>query len=102
MKLTIFSLLFIISVLFINVPQVEAKKKKNKIKYPEFSSHKRPNDIEPLLYCESCRGIIWLMVKTLKGSSKEIDISETIDSLCHVDNYPKNLKFSPPHMADTC
>ena len=58
---------------------MEAKKKNKKIKYPEFSSHKRPTDIEPLLYCESCRGIIWLMVKTLRGSTKEVDIVETID-----------------------
>ena len=42
------------------------------------------------------------MAKELKGSRKEVDTVEAIEALCHVDNYPSNLKFSPPHMADTC
>ena len=76
MKLTIFYVFLILM-----LSQVDGKKKKQKIniKYPEFSSHKRPTDIEPLLYCESCRGIIWLMIKSLRGSTKEVDIVEVID-----------------------
>ena len=84
--------------------QVLAKKKKGnqKIVYPEVSSHKRPNNIEPLLYCESCRAVVFLSVKTLKGSKSEADIVDTIERLCHVDNYSPELRYAPPYMADTC
>ena len=41
--------------------EAEAKKntkKKKPINYPEVSSHKRPDDITPALYCESCNAIL--------------------------------------------
>ena len=33
-------------------------KKKKTIEYPEISSHKRPTDIKPELYCEACNALI--------------------------------------------
>ena len=33
-------------------------KKKKPIEYPDISSHKRPSDITPSLYCEACNAIL--------------------------------------------
>ena len=33
-------------------------KKKKPIEHPEVSSYKRPDDITPTLYCESCNAIL--------------------------------------------
>ena len=73
--------------LFVVTTTLARKKKQEKIVYPEISSHKRPNNIEPLLYCESCRAVIFMSLKTLKGSRSEFDVIDTIERLCHVDNY---------------
>ena len=88
--------------IFLICIQVIKPKKSAKIKYPEVSSHKRPPNIEPLLYCESCRALIFMSLHELKGSKSEFDIVNTIERLCHVDNYSPKLKYSKEQMASTC
>ena len=87
---------------------VQAKKSKNptKVTYPEISSHKRPNDIEPDLYCATCLAMVEVSIKKLGSSRRESDIMEVLEDICTASNYNgwqyKKMKFLAPYLSDTC
>ena len=73
----------------------------------DISSPARPNEVEPSLYCHTCKVIIEIMIgEDLYGSRKEYDIIESIDNICdksrlakYADPYiPRELKKACHHI----
>jgi len=93
MKNLLYIVLLVI-VLYINLS--EAKKGKKKEKIPE-----RPRNIDPALYCESCKAITKEMLKKIRGSRSEIDIYDALSDICNQKNYYV-YEFPPPDMVNGC
>ena len=63
---------------------------------------KRPAHIEPMLYCEACKGVVWLSTVSLKDSRSDYDMYAVFAKICDVENFPETLNFPPPYMAEAC
>ena len=91
---TILLLIFLISVM-------EAKKK-SKSDLPKISSSKRPAHIEPFLYCEACKGVVFLSAVSLRDKRGDYEMYAVFEKICDPENYPITLPFPPPYMQEAC
>lgn len=101
----IFQLLIIISLISVVVnKKKKSKKKPKKNTLPNglpIPDDVRPNYIEPSLFCESCKMVIYETVQELYNTIKESDIIYQLDHLCSRKKY-KNYQHSPGDIKDGC
>ena len=55
----------------------EAKKKKK-----GEGDNRRPSTVEPLLYCNACQAIVREVLKKIKDSKREYDVTDAISDMC--------------------
>lgn len=79
---------------------VEKKKKrvKHKKKDPLL---KRPSNISPELFCDSCLAILGEAMKELRGKKKESDVIDYMEKVCKPEKY-NIYHFPPPEMREGC
>lgn len=87
---------------------VEAAKKKKKV------DDRRPTSVEALLYCNSCQAVIREVLKKIKDSKKEYDVSaihfffivfskvtDALANVCQMRHFSV-YEYPPPDMKKGC
>lgn len=86
MKIVIFSLLvFLVSIHFVLLRK--KKKKAKPAKKPQDPLSRKPEKIQPELYCDACIAMIKETTKELRGKKKESDVIEALESVCNPEKY---------------
>ena len=83
--------LFLIIFAFITLINIiENRKKKKKPQQPKKEIdpiEKRPSNIKPELYCDSCIAMVQETIKELRGKKKESDVLDIIENVCDPERY---------------
>lgn len=74
----------------------EAKKKKK-----ADQDNRRPSTVEPLLYCNACQAIVREVLKKIKDSKREYDVTDAISDMCQY-KYFSVYEYPPPDMKKGC
>ena len=88
-----------ILLLFLIISGILTKKKS---KSKTVSSNKRPSHIEPYLYCEACKGVVFLSTVSLRDNRSDYEMYAVFEKICDMKNYPDTLPFPPPYMSEAC
>jgi len=88
-------LLVLAIIALICVSSIEAAKKGKKKK------SEKPTNVEPRLYCESCRALVNETLKMLKGSTSEIEIYDILSDPCNQRRYVI-YEHIPPDIEKGC